>query len=57
VKTERTHVHDLRTYIDTLTQQEYEIFRYIINNILNKQIALNLGITGKTINAHRGRIQ
>jgi FixJ family two-component response regulator len=55
-KAERTEVHDLRRRIDTLTPREYEIFRYVITGMLNKQIALKLDIAEKTVKVHRGRI-
>ena len=31
-------------------------FRYVITGMLNKQIALKLGIAEKTVKVHRGRI-
>jgi FixJ family two-component response regulator len=56
VKTERTRMHDIRRRIDMLTPREHEIFRHVITGMLNKQIALKLGIAEKTVKVHRGRI-
>jgi len=42
--------------IDTLTPREKEILRWIITGKLNKQIAYDLGITERTVKAHRSRI-
>jgi FixJ family two-component response regulator len=42
--------------IQELTPREYEILRYILGGMLNKQIAFSLGIAEKTIKVHRGHI-
>lgn len=42
--------------IDTLTPREYECLRWVITGMLNKQIALQLKVSEKTIKAHRGRL-
>ncbi len=55
-KAERAEVHDTLRRIKRLTPREHEIFRYVITGMLNKQIALKLGIAEKTVKAHRGRI-
>jgi FixJ family two-component response regulator len=47
---------DIRRRIELLTPRENEIFPYIITGMLNKQIALKLGIAEKTVKVHRGRI-
>ena len=55
-KAERAEVHDIRRRIELLTPREVEILRYVITGMLNKQIALKLGIAEKTVKVHRGRI-
>lgn len=41
---------------EKLTSREKEIFTYIITGMLNKQIAYALGISEKTVKAHRGQV-
>jgi FixJ family two-component response regulator len=47
---------DIRRRIELLTSRELEVLRYVITGMLNKQIALKLGIAEKTVKIHRGRI-
>jgi len=47
---------EIRRRIELLTSRENEILRYIITGMLNKQIALKLGIAETTVKVHRGRI-
>ena len=47
---------NIRRRIELLTSRENEILPYIITGMLNKQIALKLGISEKTVKVHRGRI-
>lgn len=49
-------VHEVRGRLALLPPREYEIFRYVIIGMLNKQIAYELGISEKTMKVHRGRI-
>jgi len=42
--------------INTLTPREKEILRWLITGKLNKQIAYDLGITERTVKAHRSRV-
>jgi len=46
----------IRRRIELLTPRENEVLRYTITGMLNKQIALKLGIAEKTVKVHRGRI-
>jgi FixJ family two-component response regulator len=55
-KAEYDETLDIRRRIELLTPREYEIFRYVITGMLNKQIALKLDIAEKTVKVHRGRI-
>jgi FixJ family two-component response regulator len=46
----------IKIKINSLTPREYEIFRYVIRGILNKQIAAKLNIAEHTVKLHRGKI-
>lgn len=41
--------------LSQLTSREREVMEYVIQGRLNKQIAANLGISLRTVKAHRGR--
>jgi len=49
-------VDKIKSLVDTLTPREKEVLRWIITGKLNKQIALVLGTTEKTIKVHRSRV-
>lgn len=42
--------------IKSLTPREYEVMRYVITGLLNKQIADELDISLDTVKIHRGRV-
>jgi FixJ family two-component response regulator len=42
--------------LELLTPREYEILRYVITGMLNKQIASALNISEITVKIHRGRV-
>jgi FixJ family two-component response regulator len=46
----------IRSMVHSLTPREYQIFRFLITGMLNKQIAAELNITEHTVKLHRGRI-
>jgi len=46
----------LKLLMDKLTPREFEIFRYILTGMLNKQIAAELKIAESTVKIHRGNI-
>jgi len=46
---------EARRRIDKLTPREFEVFRFVIRGLLNKQIAGELGTAEKTVKVHRGR--
>ena len=48
--------NDLRRRADRLTSREREVFALVVQGLLNKQVAGELGITEKTIKVHRGRV-
>jgi FixJ family two-component response regulator len=47
---------DVQARIDALTQREKEVLLAILGGARNKQIASVLGISEKTVKAHRGKI-
>jgi FixJ family two-component response regulator len=55
-RAERTEVYDIEKRVEMLTPREYEILRYVVIGMINKQIAMKLGIAEKTVKVHRGRI-
>jgi len=55
-KAQQSEIHDLRNRLSLLTPREYEILRYVISGMLNKQIAFQLNIAEKTVKIHRGRV-
>jgi FixJ family two-component response regulator len=47
---------EARERLDTLTPREREVFEFIVRGKMNKQAAFALGITERTIKAHRQRV-
>ncbi len=45
-----------RASLAMLTRREHEVMRYILSGARNRQIADHLGITEKTVKAHRAKI-
>ncbi len=52
----QAEVYDIHGRIDLLTPREYQILRYVVSGMLNKQIAYTLNIAEKTVQIHRGRV-
>lgn len=48
--------NNARASLALLTRREQEIMRYILSGARNRQIATHLGITEKTVKAHRAKI-
>jgi len=42
--------------LKALTRREFQILRCVLAGLLNKQIAYDLGISEKTVKAHRGKV-
>lgn len=53
---QRTVRRAARGKIDKLTPREFEVLRFVIVGLLNKQIAAELNTAEKTIKVHRGRV-
>jgi FixJ family two-component response regulator len=45
-----------RDMVDKLTPREFEVLRFVIVGLLNKQIADELNTAEKTVKVHRGRV-
>jgi len=54
---ERARVKEIRDRIKTLTPREARVFALVVTGMLNKQIADDLGISIKTVEAHRTRMK
>ena len=52
----RGEKREARGRINKLTPREFEVFRFVIMGLLNKQIAAELHTAEKTIKVHRGRV-
>ena len=52
----REERREARALIDKLTPREFEVLRFVIIGLLNKQIAAELHTAEKTIKVHRGRV-
>jgi FixJ family two-component response regulator len=53
---ERRARQDFLARVALLTPREREVARYVVDGLLNKQIAAELGIAEKTIKVHRARV-
>lgn len=52
----QSELNYIKQKINTLTQREFEVLRYLITGMLNKQIAHKLDISERTIKAHRKQV-
>ena len=50
------HEQDLREYLDSLTPREVQVLELIIEGLPNRVVAEKLGISEKTVEAHRAHI-
>lgn len=46
----------IEEHINTLSPRELEVFRFVVQGMLNKQIAAKRGTSIQTIKVHRGRV-
>ena len=53
---ERAEFAELRYLVRQLTQREREVMLLVVSGLLNKQIALQLGTSEKTIKIHRSQV-
>jgi FixJ family two-component response regulator len=52
----RAERREARSRIEKLTPREFEVLRFVVMGMLNKQIAAELHTAEKTIKVHRGRV-
>jgi len=52
----RARLSELRQRLERLTAREQEVFQRLITGQLNKQVGADLGITERTVKAHRASI-
>ena len=53
---EQTQVSEICSRLAALTPRERQVLEHIVSGELNKQIAVHLGITQRTVKAHRARL-
>ena len=53
---ERLKLVDLEHGVAQLTTREHEVFTLVVQGLLNKQIAAQLGTTEQTVKVHRSRV-
>ena len=56
VRSQRSKLDSLRALVSTLTPRERQVFDLIIRGKINKQIAYELGMTERTVKAHRHQV-
>jgi FixJ family two-component response regulator len=56
LKEKKDEIRNAQNLIDALTTREFEILKYILSGILNKQIAFELDISEHTVKLHRHSI-
>ena len=52
----REQRREARGRVDKLTPREFEVLRFVVMGLLNKQIAAEMDTAEKTIKVHRGRV-
>jgi two-component system, LuxR family, response regulator FixJ len=55
-RTQRARRRELRARFDALTQREREVLAHVLRGQLNKQIAVDLAASERTIKAHRANL-
>ena len=53
---EQGRTADLRVRLDTLTNREREVMERVVRGLLNRQIAVELGTSERTVKIHRGNL-
>lgn len=55
-ETNRAEIEKVRSRFDGLSAREDEVMRLVVEGRMNKQIAATLGISEKTVKAHRAKV-
>ncbi|MEE8386236.1 MAG: LuxR C-terminal-related transcriptional regulator, partial [Dehalococcoidia bacterium] len=55
-RTQRARQDQLEQRLESLTPREREVFALVVQGLLNKQIAGELGTSEKTVKVHRARV-
>jgi FixJ family two-component response regulator len=55
-KQELAKSKEIQGRIESLTPQEHKIFTMVTAGLLNKQIAFEIGISERTVKAHRSKV-
>jgi FixJ family two-component response regulator len=53
---QQIEINRIKQHVKTLSPRELEVFRFVAQGMLNKQIASKRGTTLQTIKVHRGRV-
>jgi FixJ family two-component response regulator len=53
---EEIRIAEIRQRVKMLTARETQVFALVVTGMLNKQVAYDLGVSEKTIKAHRARV-
>ena len=56
LKKKQDEIDQINGLMASLTPREYEIVRWVITGMLNKQIASSINISERTVKAHRGQV-
>jgi len=55
-KSKRDEADELRKRLKALTPREYEVFSLLVTGMANKEVAYELGMSERTVKAHRARV-
>ena len=55
-KLDQAEINEIQKRVDSLTKREKEVFALVVQGLLNKRIAFELGTSEKTVKVHRGRV-
>ena len=53
---DRANLSEIQQRVARLTRRELQVFRLVVQGKLNKQVAVELGMSEKTVKVHRARV-